>query len=142
MVLMETGRNDRYHSDVAVFFEGPLDSVSRAEPRLYTLQYAFAGFTQALNGVMRPLEGRIVRGESSDKVSPGQIRALNAPAKHVRTGGAKNARVAAPTITSFECDVNDSCRGGAVLTQPRRTRRPRILREEVDIQPDVLFIGE
>ena len=85
MVMMETGRSECYQFDVAVFFEGPLDSVSRAEPRLYTMQYAFAAFAQALNGVMRPPTGRIVRGELSDKVSLVHVRAFNAPAKHVRT---------------------------------------------------------
>jgi hypothetical protein len=85
MVMIKTGRSECYHSDVAVFFEGALDSVSRAEPRLYTMQYAFTGFAQALNSVMRPPTGRIVRGELSDKVSLVHVRAFNAPAKHVRT---------------------------------------------------------
>ena len=85
MVMMETGRNERYQSDVAAFFEGALDSVSRAEPRLYTMQYAFAAFARAMNGVMRPPAGRIVRGESSDKVSLVPVRAFNAPANRART---------------------------------------------------------
>ncbi len=84
MVMMETGRNECYHSDIAVFFEGALDSVNYAEPKLYTMQYAFTGFAQALNSVMPPA-GRIVGGELSDKVSLVHVRAFNAPAKHVRT---------------------------------------------------------
>ena len=85
MVTGGVSRNERYHSDVTAFFEEALDSDSRAEPKLYTMQYAFAEFAWALSSVMRPPTGRIVRGESSDKVSLVDVRALNAPAKHVRT---------------------------------------------------------
>jgi hypothetical protein len=85
MVMMETGRNERYQSDVAAFFEGALDSVSGAKPRLYTMQYAFGAFARALNGVMGPPAGRIVRGESSDKVSLALVRAFNVPTNRART---------------------------------------------------------
>ena len=85
MVTGGVGRNELYHSDVATFFEGALDSASLVEPRLYTVQYAFAAFVQALNGVMRPPAGRIVRGESSDKLSLLRVRAFNAPANRART---------------------------------------------------------
>ena len=49
------------------------------------MQYAFAAFARALNGVMGPPAGRIVRGESSDKVSLVPVRAFNAPANRART---------------------------------------------------------
>ena len=85
MVTGGVSRNERYHSDVTAFFGEALDSDSRAEPKLYTMQYAFAAFARALNGVMRPPAGRIVGGESSDKVSLVPVRAFNAPANRART---------------------------------------------------------
>jgi hypothetical protein len=58
MVMMGPRRNERYHSDVATFFEGSLDFVKRAETKLYTMQHAFAALAQALSGVMRPRAGK------------------------------------------------------------------------------------